>query len=754
VLDSLGSAGRLKTLLLITAAFWQASPLLNTSSEKPPSAPTAGFLAVLLGSSLFLVYQYAAALLRLTQTSSEMANKFSALAREEHLGFLIMENAKMLVAYLVLTVAAALLAQPVVAVWTAASRFRRFPAIVLRSLGITALIHGFFTLRLVETRPYFLNEAEFGHWYYKALELIPDPIKPASLLVIFTLLPAAFLVFVASWHIRRWGRVGWTAAAIALCGVGLTSGISHRPQASPADQAAADKPWNVIIIGSDSLRGDSIGVNGYRPQRTDGPAAAGVSPVIDSLAARSSNFLRCYTSIASTMEGGIQLMASQYPQSHGVRQMYPDKETVEATNRRIVTLPTLLRRRGYDTAAIGDWCAGYYEVVPLGMEHLSVSSFDNFKIYMSQAVVMAHLVIPLYFDNPIGYRIFPQLESFAQFVTPEVVTRRVEKRLAKVAAERKPFFWHVFYSCNHLPYRSNEPYLSMFSDPAYQGPNRNGVDFDIDSFIGGTDLESKWKALPPKEIQQIKALYDGCTRQFDDCVGRILAAIKANGLEENTIVIVTSDHGDDHYEPGVTLGHGLTFNGGLQANHIPLVFHVPGTAPGSIPETVRMIDIIPTLADLLGVEKSRTWQGRSFAGWLDRTEIPEFRPFYGETGFPFIQFKVPGVERPHLPPMDEATLIDPDFNYQFVLKQELLAPLIAAKQRCLRTRHWKLVCTPTAQGTRHFGLFQLTTDPHGETDLAASRPEVLAPMQAALERWMDHHTESTIAEIFPQGEPD
>jgi arylsulfatase A-like enzyme len=683
-----------------------------------------------------------------------MANKFSALAREEHLGFLVLENAKMLIAYLVLTLAAALLSQPLAAVWTAASKFQKFPAIVLRSLTITGLIHGFFTLRLVETRPYFLNEAEFGHWYYRILELIPDSLKPASLLLIFTLLPAGFLVLVASWHIRRWGRIGWVAATIALCGVAILFGISRLPPSLPANPAAAEKPPNVIIIGSDSLRGDSIGVNGYRPPRTDGRAAAGVSPVIDSLAGRSSNFQRCYTSIASTMESGIQLMASQYPQSHGIRQMYPNRDTVRATGQRVVTLPTLLRQRGYDTAAIGDWCAGYYEVIPLGMEHLSVSSFDNFKIYMSQAVVMAHFVIPLYFDNAVGYQIFPQLESFAQFVTPEVVTSRVEKRLAEVTASQKPFFWHVFYSCNHLPYRSHEPYLSMFSDPAYKGPNRNGVDFDIDSFIGGTDLESKWQALPPKEIQQIKALYDGCTRQFDDCVGRILAAIQANGLAENTIVIVTSDHGDDHYEPGVTLGHGLTFNGGLQANHVPLVFHVPGTPPKSIPETVRMIDIIPTLADLLGVEKSPTWQGQSFAGWIDQTETPHFRPFYGETGFPFIQFKVRGVERPHLPPMDEATRIDPAFNYQFVLKQELLAPLIAAKQRCLRSRHWKLVCTPTAQGGRHFGLFQITKDPHGETDLAASRPEVLGPMQAALERWMDHHTEASIAEIFTHGEPE
>ena len=103
--------------------------------------------------------------------------------------------------------------------------------------------------------------------------------------------------------------------------------------------------------------------------------------------------------------------------------------------------------------------------------------------------------------------------------------------------------------------------------------------------------------------------------------------------------------------------------------------------------------------------------------------------------------------------MDECTWIDENYNYQFVLKSKYLGRLIEAKQRCLRTQNWKLVCTPTAQGSRHFALFQIATDPHGETDIATARPEVLGPLQAALERWMDHKTESSIAEIFPGGEP-
>ncbi len=726
---------------------------IEVPGRKIPAYSAAALFPVLTGVAVFLVLQYAIALWRLADSSGGMMNKFSALAREQYLGFLVRQNLWMLVAYLALAIGAALLAQPLVSWWSGRSQRRGFAAVALRAFAVAAVMHGYFTLRLVKTRPYFLNEAEFGHWYYKMLDF-PEPVRPAGLFILFTVLPLAFGGLALAWHAHRHGRKGWVAATALVVATAFAFGV--QPSSGvPAERVSNDgkKPPNILIIGSDSLRGDRLGCAGYRPQRNDGAAAAGVSPVIDALAARSIRFERCYTSIASTLESGVQLMASQYPHSHGIRQMYPDRETVEAAQKRIVPLARVLRERGYDTAAIGDWCAGYYEIMPMGFEHISVSSFDNFRIYMSQAVVMAHFIVPLYFDNPLGYRLFPQLQSFAQFVTPKVVTGRVERRLEAAARGQKPFFWHVFYSCNHLPYRSNEPYASMFADPAYSGPNKNGVDFDIDSFIGGTDLESKWKALPEKEVRQIRALYDGCTRQFDDCVGEILAALERNGLAENTIVIITSDHGDDLYEPGVTLGHGLTFNGGLQANHVPLIMHVPGAAPRVIPEAVRLIDVVPTLAEFAGVEKSPTWQGLGFAAWIRGEEVPQHRPFYGETGFPFIQFSVPGVERPKLPPMDELTWIDEDYHYQFVLKPEYRERLVEAKQRCLRTRDWKLVCTPTAGGGRHFGLFHLASDPHGETDLAASRPEVLAPMKAALERWMDRMIETPIPEIFPGGEP-
>ncbi|MFT3990699.1 MAG: sulfatase [Luteolibacter sp.] len=727
---------------------------MSAKSSRSPLTPSAGLLPVVCGVSLFLLFQYGIALWRLTHTSANMANKFSALAKEKYIDFLIGQNALMLVAYAILAIVGTFLLQPVLSFIDAKFQKRSSLRVAVMALIGVAIMHFFCVLRLVETRPYFLNDAEFGYWYYKIFDIIPTGVKPVFNTVFFQMLPAVFIGKAIFWQIRRFGKTG-RALASGIVVIGLAGYGIYRYQNRPRPVAGnGEKPLNVLIIGSDSLRGDKLGCAGYKPQRSDGLAAAGVSPTIDSLAARSARFENCYTTIASTLESGTQLMSSMYPQTHGIRQMYPDQATVVATQSKIVPMPRLLNAKGYDTAAIGDWCAGYYEVMPMDMQHLSVSSFDNFKVYMSQAVVMAHFVVPLYFDNPLGYKIFPQISAFAQFVTPQVVTRRVENRLSAIAAEQKPFFWHVFFSCNHLPYRSQEPYNTLFTDPGYQGENRNGVEsFDIDSFIGSTDLESKWKALPQHEIQQIRSLYDGCTREFDHCVSRILESLKKNGLDDHTIVIITADHGDDQYEPGVTLGHGLTFNGGLQANHVPMIVYVPGAKPAVFPENVRLIDVMPTLADLLGVEKPAVWQGQSFAGWIKGDTQPIARPLYAETGFPFIQFTVPGVTRPKLPAMDELTHIDETFNYQFVVKDEYTQAIIRAKQRCLRTRDWKLVCTPTAGGTRHYSLFHLSTDKDGENDLAATRPEVLQPMIAALETWMDRQIETPISGIFPNGEP-
>jgi arylsulfatase A-like enzyme len=723
----------------------------STNHQENPHRAAARFLPVLGGISVFLAYQFFMSVARLTNRAGAMDTKFSAIAKEDFMGFLIGQNALMLIAYFILAILGTLLLQPI-ASWISGKLRLRSPWMVAGIAWLLALIlHEFyFKVRMMEAKPYFLPDAG-GNWYSWSTGSLPENAKSFIDLAFFRYLPLAVIGLVILWHFRRLRRRGrLLAASIAILCL-IISGLRFFPV-----QAAAKKEHktpNILIIGSDSLRGDRLGVSGYRPQRRDGAAAAGVSPTIDAFAARSVNFTTCYSPIGSTLESGTSFMSAQYPHTHGLRHMFPNRQTIKDAQSRTVPLASLLNKKGYDTAAIGDWCAGYYELMPLGFQNILVSSFDSFKVYMSQAVVMAHTVIPMYFDNPVGYRLYPQINSFASFVTPDVVTNRVRKRLGEVADSGQPFFWHVFYSCTHLPYQSKEPYASMFIDPNYDGPNKKAFPFNVDDFASKPNLEEIFAAAPKKDISHINAVYDGCVRQFDDCVKDILEALEKNGLADNTIVIVTGDHGDDLYDPGTTLLHGQGFNGGLQASHVPLIMHVPGVAAKSIEETVRLIDVMPTLADLTGLEKPEAWDGQSFAGWITGASAPEWRPFYGETGFPFMQPKVAGIERPPLYPLDEMTTYDPAFNYQFVLKPKYEESLVASKQRCLRTRHWKMVCTPAADGTRHFGLFHMQKDPHGRTDLAATRPEVAAPLKAALTRWIDERHESLIPEIFPEGEP-
>lgn len=679
------------------------------------------------GVFLFWLLQYLLGIAKLTFSSTGMENKFSALARNEHLFFLLKENVRVLVAYGLLLIVSLVVLYPIVS-WLS----RRVRRVALFAFLLTFLVHILFLLKLAHEKPYFMQDI-IGGWYWRQIaSWIPSVFHTHLILIL------CILSFI-SWFIisQKRGRI----ILILLGAAALFFIPKNYVAGSHMVRERAQK--NVIIIGSDSLRGDRVGYAGYQKN---------VSPVMDRLAASSQVFLHNFTPIASTLESNTSWNSSSYPHTHGLRQMYPSNATLAEAEKIITPIAQVLRDKNYETAAIGDWCAGFYHIMPMGYENIFASTFDNFKIYMSQAVMMAHTVVPLYFDHALGYQFFPELTSFAQFVTPEVVTNLVEKKLEENALTERPFFYHVFYSCNHLPYRSNLPYCTEFSDPSYKGVHRDAVQFDIDAFIGGTDLENKWKSMTPADMQQINALYDGCTKMFDDNVEKILQKIKALGMEKNTIVVILSDHGDDLYEPGTTMGHGLGFHGGDQTNHTPLIIHVPNKNAHTFSQLTNTLDLSPTLLDLLEIPKPKSWEGKSLAPWMDHHENAKSHAFYGETGFPFIQFKVDGITRPPLPAMDELTYIDAKQDYRFIMKDEYQTRVIAAKQRTLRTEKWKLILTPSAEGTHYVQLYNLTNDPHCEKNISSQQPEITERMQKVLEKWMAEKIETPIDEIFPNGE--
>jgi hypothetical protein len=103
----------------------------------------------------------------------------------------------------------------------------------------------------------------------------------------------------------------------------------------------------------------------------------------------------------------------------------------------------------------------------------------------------------------------------------------------------------------------------------------------------------------------------------------------------------------------------------------------------------------------------------------------------------FFRRKIPGEEPLFIPPMDETTFIDPDFDFHFVLKDKFQDAVLKTKEHCVRTERFKYVRTP---GVRHSieRLFDLRDDPHCEKDIKKQYPEVKARLAAALDQ-LAHH---------------
>ena len=461
------------------------------------------------------------------------------------------------------------------------------------------------------------------------------------------------------------------------------------------------------------------------------------------------NFGQAMTPIASTLESLTTLYSSQYPHTHGVHHMFPSRETVDRANSEVPSLAGILKAQGYDSAVIGDWCACGFNELPMGFQDIIVSDFDNFKVYMSEVVYLHHQILPLFFDNRLGHSLFPKLKSFANYMTPDVVTDTTIDRLKERAEDQKPFVLFAFYSCTHLPYKTPRQYSELWTQPSYKGSHQHELALNVDEFIGSTDINERWKKFPPHEVEQVTALYDGCVRMFDDCVGRIVKTLKDEGLWDSTIVLVTADHGDDLFEPNTTFGHGLSFNGGDQGNHIPAVMHIPGMEnPGRrVDKIIRTIDYAPTLLELVGHQPDSRFEGASLVPYIKGETKDLQLAYFGESSYLFFKRNVPGEDPLHIPPMDETTFIDPAFDFHFVLKPKYADAVLATKERCLRTQRFKLIRTPGKKGPID-RLFDLKADPHCESDVKANFPEVTLRMTRALERWVNEKQQSTIREIL------
>lgn len=344
---------------------------------------------------------------------------------------------------------------------------------------------------------------------------------------------------------------GATLAAAVFALLGGVFALVCDPGMGSAQQPPA-KPGraNVLLVSIDSLRADHLHCYGY-PRET--------SPRMDGLAEEG---VRCEIAVAPTswtLPTHVTLLTALPPEIHGVNHNNTRLKS-EA-----VTLAEVLWQQGYSTAGFvsGPYLAASYGFAQ-GFDH-----YDDYSL-VKHSNLLSHRGV----SSPGLYR----------------VVRRWLERWDEAGSAR-PFFIFLHMWDVHYDYTPPPPYDTMF-DPGYEG-TVTAENFEL-GFQVHPDMD-------PGDLEHIIALYDGEIRFTDHYLGRVFDRLEQLGVYDDTIVVVTSDHGDEFFEHG-NKGHDKTLYD--ESLLVPLIFRFPQEIPPGkvVREQVRIRDIAPTILSLAEIK--------------------------------------------------------------------------------------------------------------------------------------------------------
>lgn len=491
-----------------------------------------------------------------------------------------------------------------------------------------------------------------------------------------------------------------SAGALALL-VGGCRGRTH-----------AVRPPNVLLLAADSFRADRL--------------SARVTPTLWELRQRATSFDRTYVSLPRTFPSWVTLLTGRHPHHHGIRSMFPRWED---RTKDFDALPKRLSAAGYQTGVVSDFAGDIFRRIDLGFGAVETPTFNMREMVRQRALERQTPLFPA-LHSRWGRKVFPVLREIPHAADPFMLTD--DAMDAVDAMGNGPFFLTVFYGAAHFPYASPAPYYDTFSRGGYRGPYK----YHKPVSIGG-------EAKPEKEdVEQIRALYDGALHSVDAAMAKLLRGLGKRGLLDNTIIVVTGDHGEMLFERGNEQGHG-DFLFGDEALHVPLLIARPGASGGNVASVARDVDLAPTLYALLGVAPPQDLDGRSLVAAL-RGEPLASEHAFAETGLWFSE-EIPGLDsslRMPYPPISRITELDPDHGHEVVLRREMKETTTVAKHRMVRDERYKLVYVPTRRGAKYV-LFDTATDPRETKDVSSEEPRVLARLKKELWAWMKKDKEMT-----------
>jgi len=180
--------------------------------------------------------------------------------------------------------------------------------------------------------------------------------------------------------------------------------------------------------------------------------------------------------------------------------------------------------------------------------------------------------------------------------------------LEKGPGKSKPFFLYLGTIDAHVSWRAYEPWISKYDPNPYNGPFIKGcMDPQLDKIVAGQ------LTVTARDRQRVLALYECDISYNDHHFGKLLELLKQTGHDSDTMIIYTSDHGEEFWDHG-RIGHGQSLR--QELIHIPLWIYYPPLFPGGkvVDEGTELVDLLPTLADAFGVPIPKDVQGESLIG--------------------------------------------------------------------------------------------------------------------------------------------
>ncbi len=620
-----------------------------------------------------------------------------------------------------------------------AERSPRGPgSLALSSVAVLAVAHAIFWLHDVAVRPQLYDQTLYARGgARKALELLAtQDLGPHGILGVGALVLALWLAL----PLRPWaelpGRVKLGLATLrtpiagmlfrppvlATCAITLGLLAVGFVDSFPRRVPPRGSQPNVLIVAADSLRADRI-----TPR---------IAPHMSALAHRGVRFERAYVPVPRTFPSWVSIATGLFPHHHGIRNMFP---RWEERQRELHAMPASFAHAGYQTAVVSDFAGDIFRRVDLGFSRIHTPTFNLRELIRERTIDAQTPLMPLFGLRSVA-ALLPSLRELHNAANASWVTSDALQEIDH--ANGRPFFVTVFYSTAHFPYAAPAPYYSRFTDPAYRGRFR----------YQKAELLGREKPPDTADVKQIRALYDGSVAAVDDAVADLLRGLRARGLDRDTIVVLTADHGESLYEPGRGQGHGDHLFG-EETTKVPLVIYDP-RAPKAhqVPDVVQSIDIAPTLCALAKVSCHPGMDGRSLVALMEGRRLPP-RPAFAETGLWFTESipEVPGSLRLPYPDLPHLSEVLPDHQDEIVVRKRYEELTVTAKHRMIENERYKLIYIPTRDGVK-WQLYDVVADPGEQHNVIAEQPEVAEQLERRLWRWMlqDRRMERRTGYLLPR----